>query len=144
MSIEENTSLIRRLEAALNSGRVDAGLELFAEELVYNRQRISRRDLVQIRAPLWAAVPDVRWRIEELVADERQVASLWIVEGTHQGEFAHPTLGRAPASGNPIRYAYMVIHRIAGGQIVETRDVSDRLTLLQQVGVIPSPRQSGA
>lgn len=139
MSIEENKARIRRLEAALNSGRVDAGVELFAEEFLFNGQRISRQDLVQIRAPLWEAVPDVRWTIDEMVAEGDAVASIATVQGTHTRDFAHPALGRAPASGKPIRYAYAVVHRIAGGQIVEARDVSDRLTLLIQLGVIPAP-----
>ena len=144
MSVKENVALIRRLEAALNSGQVDAGLELFAEEFVYNGQRINRQDLVQVRASLWTAVPVVHWTTEELVSDQDRVATLWTVQGTHQKAFAHPALGHAPARGKPIRYAYMVIHRIAGGGIVETRDVSGRLTLLQQLGVIPAPGHAGA
>jgi steroid delta-isomerase-like uncharacterized protein len=139
MSVEENKALVRRLEDALNSGQADAGLELFAEDLLYNGQRIGRQVLAQVRAPLWAAVPDVRWTIETLVAEGDEVATLWTVEGTHQQDFAHPALGRAPASGEPIRYSYAVVHRIIDGQIVEARDVSDRLTLLQQLGVIHLP-----
>lgn len=139
MSVEENKALIRRLEVALNSAQVDAGLDLFAEEILYNGQRIDRQALVQVRAPLWVAVPDVRWTIETLVAEGDEVATLWTVHGTHQEDFDHPALGRAPASGKPIHYAYMVIHRIVDGQIVEARDVSDRLTLLGQLGVIRLP-----
>ena len=139
MSIAENKALVRRLEAALNTGRVDAGLELFAEEFVFNGKRIGRQDLVNIRAPLWEAVPDVCWTIDEMVAEGDSVASFCTAQGTHQKDFAHPALGRAPASGKPIRYSYAVVHRIADGQIVEARDVSDRLTLLVQLGVIPAP-----
>lgn len=143
MSIEEHKEIVRRLGEALNSGRVDAGIELFAEEFLYNGERIGRQDLVAVRAPVWAALPDVRWTMEEMVAEGEAVASFWTVEGTHLGEFAHPALGHAPASGKPVRSTYMVIHRIAHGQIVEARDVSDRLTLLRQLGVIPTPWPAG-
>jgi steroid delta-isomerase-like uncharacterized protein len=139
MTIDENKALIRRLEEALNSGRVDAGLDLFAEEFLYNGQRIDRQELVQVRAPFWTAMPDIRWTIEALVAEEDQVATLWTVEGTHGGEFFHPALGRASPTGKPVRSTYMVIHRIVDGRIVEARDVSDRLTLLRQLGVIRLP-----
>lgn len=146
MSVEDNIAVIRRLEAALNSGRVDAGLDLFAEETVYNGQRVGREFIRRLRAPLWAAVPDVRWTLEDLVAAGDRVATFWTVTGTHTGEFAHPLLGlgRAPASGRPIRYGYAVVHRLAGGRIAETRDVSDRLTLLRQLGVLPAPDPTGA
>jgi predicted ester cyclase len=144
MSIDDTKRIVRQLEAALQTGVVDAGLELFAEELTYNGQRMSRDQLVQVRAPLWAAVPDVRWTIEELVAEGDTVASLLVVTSTHTADFDYPGLGRAPASGNPIRYHYMVMHRIVDGRIVEARDVSDRLTLLQQLGVLAAPGQGGA
>ena len=42
MSTDENKALIRRHEAALNRGQVDAGLELFADPCLYNGQPISR------------------------------------------------------------------------------------------------------
>jgi steroid delta-isomerase-like uncharacterized protein len=143
MSVDENTALICRLEAALNSGRADAGLELFAEEFLYNGQRMDRQGLLQVRAPLWAAVPDVRWTITEMVAAGDMVATLSTVQGTHQVDFNYPGLGHAPASGKPIHYRYMVMHRIADGQIVEAWDVSDRLTLLQQLGALPAPGSAG-
>lgn len=144
MSIEENKALVRRLEQALNSGAVDAGIELFAAEFLFNGQRIGRHDLVRIRASLWDAVPDVRWTIDDMAAEGDAVASFCTVQGTHQRDFAHPALGSAPASGKPIRYTYAVLHRIVDGQIVEARDVSDRLALLVQLGVIPAPGAVGS
>ena len=140
MSVDENKVLVHRLGEALNSGQVDAGIELFAEEFLYNGQRIGRQELIAIRAPIWAALPDIRWTIEEMVAEKDSVATFWTVQGTHEAEFFHPALGRAPASGKAVRSTYMVIHRIADGRIVEARDVSDRLTLLRQLGAISLPR----
>jgi steroid delta-isomerase-like uncharacterized protein len=141
MSIDENKSVIRQLEEALSSGQADAGLELYAEEFLYNGQRVGRDYLVHIRAPLWEAVPDVQWTIEEMVAEGNAVTTLWTVTGTHLGDFAHSFLGlgTAPASWGQIHYSYMVLHRLADGVIVEARDVSDRLTLLLQLGVIAAP-----
>ena len=39
MSLEETKALIRRHEVALNSGRVEAGLELFADPCRFTRMR---------------------------------------------------------------------------------------------------------
>lgn len=142
MSIEDNKRIVRQLGEALNSGVVEAGLDLFADEVLYNDNIISPQAIGRIRAPLWAAVPDVRWTMVDMVAEGDAVASLWMVTGTHTVDFDYPGLGRAPASGNAIRYNYMVIHRIAAGRIVEVRDVSERLTLLQQLGVLAAPGQA--
>jgi ketosteroid isomerase-like protein len=70
------------------------------------------------------------------------VATRWTVRGTHTVDFVHPALGRAQATGRPIHYSYVVHHRIADGKIVESWDVSDRLTLLLQLGVIAAPGQA--
>ena len=61
MSLEENKPFIRWPEAALNSGRVDAGLELFADPCLFNGQPISREVIRQLRTIPWAVAPDVRW-----------------------------------------------------------------------------------
>ncbi len=66
------------------------------------------------------------------------------VRGMHTGDFAHPLLGSAPASGNSIAVSYMDHYRIAGGQIAEGWEVGDRLTLLQQLGAISAPGQASS
>ena len=144
MPTEENKAVIRRLEEALNTGRTDAGLDLFADPCLFNGQSISPQVIPQIRAPAWAAIPDIRWTLEQMIAEGEWVAVRWSVRGTHTGDFAHPTLGSAPASGNSIAVSFMDHYRIAGGQIAEGWEVGDRLTLLQQLGVIPTLGQARA
>jgi predicted ester cyclase len=141
MSLEENKAIIRRLEEALNAGRADAGLEIWAEDLRLNGQTIGPKAVAQIRAPFWAAVPDIRWTAERIIAEGDWVAVHWSVRGTHSGDFAHPTFGSAAASGRTIQMAYMDHYRIADGRIAEAWEVRDALVLLQQLGVISPPGQ---
>lgn len=54
--------------------------------------------------------------------------------GTHRGEF----LGVA-ATGRQVRVWGMVIDRLAGGKIHETRILMDALGLMMQLGVFPPP-----
>ena len=138
MTVEENKAVIRRLEQALNAGRSDAGLDVWAENLTFNGQPISPQIVAQIRAPLWAAVPDVRWTLERVIAEGEWVAVQWSMRGTHTGDFAHPTFGAAPASGRPIQMNYMDHYRVVNGRIAEAWEVRDALSLLQQLGVIPA------
>lgn len=141
MSAEENKTVIRRLEEALNAGRPDAGLDVWAENLTFNGQTISPQTVAQIRAPLWTAVPDVRWTLERMIAEGDWVAVLWTMRGTHTGDFAHPVFGAAAASGKAIQMSYMDHYRIADGRIAEAWEVRDALALLQQLSVIPTPAQ---
>ena len=136
MSTEENKAIIRQLAAALNNVGVDGGLDLFAERCLYNGHPIGREVIRQLRTILWTAVPDVQWIEEQMLAEGEWVAVRWTMRGTHTGEFSHPTLGSAPASGKPIAVTYLDHYRIEGGQIAETWEVRDGLRLREQFGVV--------
>jgi steroid delta-isomerase-like uncharacterized protein len=139
MSTEENKTLIRRHEAALNSGDVDAGLELFADSCLYNGQPISRDVIRSMRTILWTAAPDVQWIAEHLFAEGDWVAVRWTMRGTHTGAFVHPTWGSAPASGKPVALTYLDHYRIADEQIAEVWEVRDGLSLRDQFGLGATP-----
>jgi steroid delta-isomerase-like uncharacterized protein len=141
MSPEENKALIRRHEAALNSGDVDAELELFADPCLYNGQSISRDVIRSMRTILWTAAPDVQWIAEHTVAEGDWVAVRWTMRGTHTGAFVHPTWGSAPASGKPVELTYLDHYRIADEQIAEVWEVRDGLSLREQFGIVAAPRQ---
>jgi steroid delta-isomerase-like uncharacterized protein len=144
MSLEENKAVVRKLEVALNAGHADAGLDVWADDLRFNGHTISPQTVAQLRAPLWAAVPDVRWTAEEMIAEGDWVAVRWTMRGTHTGDFTHPAFGSAPASGKAIEMMYIDHYRIADGRIAESWEARDALTLLQQLSVIPAPGQARA
>jgi steroid delta-isomerase-like uncharacterized protein len=60
------------------------------------------------------AHPDLRFTIEELVAEADRVVIRWTLRGTNTG----PMLGRPP-SGQAVEFAAIVIFRIANGKIAE-------------------------
>jgi predicted ester cyclase len=140
MSPEEPKALISRHEAALNSGNVGAGLELFADPCLFNGQPIGRDVVRQMRTILWTAAPDARWIAEHLFAEGDWVAVRWTMRGTHMGEFVHPAWGSAPASGMPVALTYLDHYRIADGQIVEIWEVRDGLSLQEQFGIAAARR----
>jgi predicted ester cyclase len=104
-----------------------------------NGRRASRRLVRQLRTSLWSAVPDVRWIPEQLIAGGEWVAVRWTMRGTHTGDFVHPTLDSAPASGKPVAVTNLDQYRIVGGQIAEAWEVRDCLSLRQQFGVVGAP-----
>jgi steroid delta-isomerase-like uncharacterized protein len=82
------------------------------------------------------AIPDLRVRVEEMVAEGDKVAVRWTGEGTHRGAL----LG-VPPTGNHVRIDGISIYRLAGGKIAEQFEQWDKLNLMQQLGVAPTPRQ---
>jgi steroid delta-isomerase-like uncharacterized protein len=60
------------------------------------------------------AHPDLRFTIDDLVADDDRVTIRWTLRGTNTG----PMLGRPP-TGRPVELAAIVIFRIANGRIAE-------------------------
>ena len=83
-----------------------------------------------------AGIPDLRVTIQELVAEADKVAVRRSYAGTHQGEL----LG-VPPTGKQVRIGGISIFRLAEGKIAEQWEQLDRLALMQQLGVLPTPGQ---
>ena len=81
-----------------------------------------------------AAFPKYELVAEDMVAEEEKVAIRVTFRGTHLGELMGiaPTYKEVTASG-------MLIYRIIEGKIVEHWMSFDQLSLMQQLGVIPTP-----
>ena len=78
------------------------------------------------------AFPDVKATVEELLADGDKVIARVSIRGTQQGAF-----GSIQPRGKPITLTSINIFRIANGKMVEHWGLADRLSALQQLGVVP-------
>ena len=78
------------------------------------------------------AFPDVKVTVEDLLAEGDKVIARVSFRGTHQGAFAS-----IQPRGKPITVMAINIFRIANGQMVEHWGLADRLSALQQLGVVP-------
>ncbi len=85
-----------------------------------------------------AAFPDINFTIEDMVAEGDKVVARWTLRGTHLGEF----IG-IPPTGKQVAVSGVIIHRLAGGKIVEDWALRDSLGLMRQLGLIPPPGQAG-
>lgn len=84
------------------------------------------------------AISDLEVCLEDQVAEGDRVASRWLVRGTHTGTFELLS-GPVPASGASIAFGEIRIDRFDGDRIVESWILPDRLTLWQQLGLLPLP-----
>lgn len=75
------------------------------------------------------AFPDVRFDLDDVVAEGDKVVVRYTMHGTHRGEFQ----GIAP-TGRGVTVPGIGIYRIAGGLVQESWVVRDSLVLLRQLG----------
>jgi predicted ester cyclase len=78
----------------------------------------------------------MEYTVDALIAEDDMVSVFYTWNGTHTGE-----LGGIPAPGKHVTAMGAMACRIAGDKIVEEWDVDDRLGVIQQLGLMPSPGQ---
>ncbi len=136
MSKQDNITATERLGAAVNSGKLEALREVFAPTVIDRDpaadQEPGPEGFINFFTGFRAAFPDLNISVEQLVADDDNVAIAYTVTGTHQGDF----LG-IPATGRQIKARGVQIARFQKGQIVERWGSSDQLGILQQLGINP-------
>ena len=86
-----------------------------------------------------SAFPDFKATIDDIIAEGDKVVIRQTFSGTHKGEF----MGIAP-TGKRVSFGVMDIVRIAGGKFVEHWGQMDSMGMMQQLGAIPTPGQSGS
>ena len=123
--------MVQRLVEGINAGDIEGIVdELFAP-------RAARR-VKRLFAEFYAAFPDWREEIVELVAEGNTVAGRFRCSGTHQGEF----LGEAP-TGRRMEVEEVFFLRAEGGKFVGFWALEDSLGRMRQLGLVPSPKRSG-
>jgi steroid delta-isomerase-like uncharacterized protein len=75
------------------------------------------------------AFPDIRTKIEHIVAENDLVVVYLNFTGTHKGEFKG-----MPPTNKPVNIRSADLYRIENERIAEHWDVVDQLNLLQQIG----------
>jgi steroid delta-isomerase-like uncharacterized protein len=84
------------------------------------------------------AFPDLRFTIDEQIAEGDKVVTRWTADGIHKGEL----LGM-PATGKSSTVSGIVVDRFANGKIAESWSIFDQFGMMQQLGVIPTPETAG-
>jgi steroid delta-isomerase-like uncharacterized protein len=128
------------VETIFNQKQVDRADELVAPDYIDHAALPGQAPGLEGAKKKWAmylaGVPDLRVSIEDMVAEADKVAVCRSYEGTHQGE----PLG-VPPTGRYVQLAGISIFRLAQGKIAEQWEQLDRLALMQQLGVLPTPEQ---
>ena len=145
MSTEQNKALVRQMvEELFNRGNMSRADEFLAPDFV-EREELppgiprDREGVKQLTIMLRSAFPDFKATIDDIVAEGDKVVIRQTWSGTHKGEF----MG-VPPTGKAVSIGVIDIIRVAGGKFVEHWGQMDSMGMMQQLGAIPTPGQSGS
>ena len=148
MSTEENKALILRGIEALNRGNMAemyaAVDESFVPDFVFHDPNIplpaggvrSREDYKQFLTGFHAALPG-QFTIEDLIAEGDKVVVRYTFRGTHKGQWRG-----LPPTGKAVTFTGTITYHLVDGKVVEGWQNADNLSVLRQLGLIPTPGQA--
>lgn len=132
-SLDHKVPVRRYFEEVANGHQLELADELFAPEFG-SPGSVTGPDAARAALKsMWAAFPDLRFSIDELVAEDDRVVAKVTYTGTHRGTF----LGVEP-TGRPIRFTGVELAVVRDGLIArEAWHVIDHLEILRQLGSEP-------
>jgi steroid delta-isomerase-like uncharacterized protein len=119
MTLDANKALIRHVfEKVIPAGDAAAMRELVAPGWIDHDplpgQPVGVEGAEYVVSTMHGAHPDLRFSIDDLIAEGDRVTIRWTLRGTNTG----PMVGRPP-TGKPVELAAIVIFRITDGRIAE-------------------------
>jgi steroid delta-isomerase-like uncharacterized protein len=140
LSLQEQNKAIatRAFEEILSKGRFELAEQLYAKDFVnhgIHRNASLEEDQAALKG--WhEAFPDVSITPEKLIAEGDLVTIYWVARGTNTG-----TGNGLPATGKKAELAGITIWRIVDGKIKEEWSAFDQLSMMQQLGLLPTDKQ---
>ena len=143
MSTESNKAAVRRFRDALNAGDLDGAVAVFAPHAVVHvsgaPDPLTLEGFKQFGRVFLSAFPGGTSTIEDVIAEGDKVVSRITYRGTHTRDM----MGIRP-TGKSVTVPETIIDQFADGKIVESWRLFDQMAMMQQLGVIPAPGQSGS
>lgn len=135
---ENAQRLIDLVQELWNTGNPELASQVYtddAERLDPNGPEPARgiQPIMKYVGEIRTAFPDFRLQITEALGEEDRFVYTWTCTGTHKGDFQG-----IPPSGRRIQVAGVTVGRRQQGRTVQERVYYDRLSLLEQLGVVPA------
>ncbi|UCC17018.1 MAG: ester cyclase [Dehalococcoidales bacterium] len=137
MGIEENKEIVRQAFSLLSQRKVDTSFEFFAPEYIEHTTEtdMSWEVTKQAVKEFQQAFTDGKVTFDLMVGEDDMVAVRETITGTHTGEF-----GSVSPTGKQIKICNNFIVKVANGKIIEGWSTFDSMSLMQQIGAIPSQK----
>jgi predicted ester cyclase len=132
-----NADTLRRLFALMDERDIPAIRELLApgfSAVIGGNPPMSVEEWAGMGEMMYAAFPDGKHTIDEVLEIGNRVVLRGRYSGTHAGEF----MGLSP-TGKKMTVTSMNFDCFAGNRLIEHRGEFDMAGLMQQLGAIPAP-----
>jgi len=129
---DRNKELVRRAYDAVNRGAIDEFGNLLADDFKEIDQRGKTKNKVESIAEtkdLKRAMPDLRYDIQEIIAEGDKVAVVDTFSGTMKGEI----MGMQP-TGKKMSVPEVDVYRVKNGKLIEVRSALDTGFMMEQLG----------
>lgn len=139
VSIEiENKEAIRNLyENIMNNRKFELLKGLIAEEYISISGTKGPLGFQEQIEALVKAFPDAKWHADDIICEGNKVIIRQKFQGTHLGEFQHFS-----ATGKSVSNTGTGFYTFKNGKIISSEIQTDRLSFLQQLGIIPTDLKS--
>ncbi|MBP2029724.1 steroid delta-isomerase-like uncharacterized protein [Methanohalophilus levihalophilus] len=93
---------------------------------------LDRDHLMEFMGSIHHALPDLRYKVNDIIAEGDKVVTRWVALGTHKRAFQ----GVLPTQ-QTVQFSGITISRLKNGKIVEDWEEVDQLNFSQQFGAFP-------
>lgn len=132
-SSTKQKAIIRNLyEVILNTGKFELLKEIISEEYTGVRGEKGAAGFAETVDSIRIGFPDIKWTVEDLMAEGNKVIVRWSWKGTNKGSFRG-----LPASNKEVVDNAIAIYEFSNDKIIKAWIQSDKLGFLQQIGIIP-------
>jgi len=134
MSKQANIEAQTKFGEAINTGNLEAMHNLVAVDSIEHDpapgQAKGAQGYIDFFTKMRAAFPDMKVEVEQLVADDDNIAFAYTLTGTHEGDF-----NGLPPTHKKIKVRGLQISKFKDGKMVERWGSSDELGILKQLGI---------
>jgi steroid delta-isomerase-like uncharacterized protein len=134
---EQNKAIVRRNYETADRNDLTTFSEQLAPEIAVHLPGmpgpLNREALIQMMNVMFSGLTQRQHVFEDQIAEGDKVATRLTLHAVHTGEFQS-----MPATGKQIAMAQTAIHRIRDGKIAEVWVSSDDISMMKQLGLMPS------
>jgi predicted ester cyclase len=137
---QQNKNIMNQIHDAIKFDGLTAQIDFFAEQSHNHGFPTSRADIRAVLEDIQTTFPDVKFMVNQMVAENDLVFVCYTMSGTHLGvqglPFVHGgfLLGVAPTL-KKFSVKHIHIFRFANSQVIEHEAVQDNLEMARQLGV---------
>ena len=141
MGAKENKEVVRKVEEAWDTGKLDALDTLFDPKFNNAQSGVPQLPVGLEGAKMahrmaMSSFPDRTIQVQDIIAEGDKVVVRCRMIGTNTGGVQW---AGAPANGNKVDIEWISVYTLRNGKIVDHVGLNDVMALMTQLGVMPAP-----